>query len=70
MIPYVRKEYRLKRIQAEVLEDNRGSIKLLEKLGFQREGLLRQYEKWGSKGFVDLLMYSLIFSDPAAFSIP
>ncbi len=31
------------RIQAEVVPDNQASIKLLSKLGFQQEGLLRQY---------------------------
>ena len=50
----------LNRIQATVMMANEGSVKLLEGLGFHQEGVLRQYEKWGSKGYVDLLMFSLL----------
>ncbi len=50
----------LHRIQAFVMEKNEGSIKLLTKLGFINEGILREYEKWGSKGFVDLISFSLL----------
>lgn len=54
------REVRLNRIQAVVMPGNEGSVKLLEKLGFQREGVLRQYENWGKKGYVDVLMLSLL----------
>jgi len=50
----------LNRIQAVVMPENEGSNKLLEKLGFQREGILRKYENWGEKGYVDVLMFSLL----------
>jgi ribosomal-protein-alanine N-acetyltransferase len=50
----------LNRIQAVVMPGNEGSEKLLNKLGFQREGILREYENWGEKGYVDLLMFSLL----------
>jgi ribosomal-protein-alanine N-acetyltransferase len=50
----------LNRIDAVVLPENIASIRLLEKLGFCNEGLLRQYENWDSKGFVDLCMLSLL----------
>ena len=50
----------LNRIQADVMPENRASVKLLEKLGLKNEGLLREYERWGSKGYVDLLMFSLL----------
>lgn len=50
----------LNRIQAVVMPGNEGSEKLLEKLGFRREGVLREYENWGNKGYVDLLMFSLL----------
>jgi ribosomal-protein-alanine N-acetyltransferase len=53
-------EIELNRIQALVMPGNTASIKLLEKLGFTNEGLLAQYENWGSKGFVDLYMFGLI----------
>ena len=33
----------LHRVQASVLESNRASLRVLEKTGFQREGLLRSY---------------------------
>jgi [ribosomal protein S5]-alanine N-acetyltransferase len=54
--------FNLHRIQAEVMQNNIESINLLEKMGFQKEGLLKQYEKWGEKGFIDLLMFSKIYS--------
>jgi ribosomal-protein-alanine N-acetyltransferase len=38
---------------------NVASVKLLEKLGFHNEGLLKEYENWGSKGFTDLCMLGL-----------
>ena len=50
----------LNRIQAVVMPGNEGSEKLLEKLGFRREGVLRDYENWGKKGHVDVLMFSLL----------
>jgi len=50
----------LNRIQAVVMPGNEGSEKLLEKLGFRSEGVLRQYENWGKKGYVDLLIFSLL----------
>ena len=53
------KEMGLNRIEAVVMPGNRASIKLLERLGFRNEGLLEEYENWGSKGFADLCMLSL-----------
>jgi len=50
----------LNRIDAVLMPENIASIRLLEKLGFCNEGLLRQYENWGSKGFVDLCMLSIL----------
>ena len=59
---YTTQEYfSLHRIQAEVLQENASSINLLERLGFQFEGLFKQYEKWGNKGFVDLMIFSKIY---------
>ena len=51
------------RIQATVMPGNTASVRLLEGLGFQQEGLLREYERWGSKGYLDLLMFSLLRRD-------
>lgn len=50
----------LNRVQALVMPGNTASIKLLEKFGFSNEGLLPQYEYWGSKGFVDLYMFGIL----------
>jgi len=53
-------ELDLNRLEALVMPENAPSIKLLEKLGFRNEGLLRQYERWGSKGLVDVYLFSLL----------
>ena len=50
----------LNRIEAVVMPENTASIKMLEKLGFRNEGLLEEYEKGGSKGFVDLCMFAML----------
>ena len=50
----------INRIQALVILENEASIGMLEKLGFRNEGLLKDYERWGSKGFVDLCMYAVL----------
>lgn len=53
----------LHRIGAEVESDNHRSLKLLEQLGFQCEGIRRDYElKQGT--FVSLKDYSLLSTDP------
>ena len=54
------REIGLNRIQVVVMPGNVGSERLLEKLGFRREGLLREYENWGNKGYVDVNMFSLL----------
>jgi ribosomal-protein-alanine N-acetyltransferase len=54
------REMSLNRIDAVVMPENSASIKLLEKLGFRNEGLLKEYENWGSKGFADLCMLALL----------
>ena len=53
----------LNRIDAVVMPENTASINMLEKLGFRNEGLLREYEKWGSKGFVDLCVFAMLRKD-------
>jgi len=50
----------LNRIDALVMPENIPSIRLLEKLGFINEGLLRGYENWGDKGFTDLYIFCLL----------
>lgn len=52
----------LYRIEADVDPRNTGSLKLLEKLGFQREGFLRQ--RWRVNGEVcDSVLYGLLKED-------
>ncbi len=50
----------LNRIEAVVMPENEASIKLLEKLGFHNEGILKEYENRGDKGFIDLCMLSIL----------
>lgn len=47
------------RLEAKIDPKNSASINLIEKLGFQREGLLQDYEKIGDT-FFSLLMYARI----------
>ncbi|MNZ60201.1 putative ribosomal N-acetyltransferase YdaF [compost metagenome] len=49
----------LNRIEALVDPRNDNSRRLLQKLGFVEEGLLREYQR-SESGFVDLMIYSLL----------
>jgi len=50
------------RIEAEIMQGNYASEKVLEKLGFTKEGILRQWMFWNNKHF-DMTMYSLLKDD-------
>lgn len=51
------------RIQAEVYPENIASLKLLKKLGFQEEGLLRQYLMHEvTKTFLDVVLLALLIN--------
>ena len=52
----------LNRIEAEVLIGNVASERVLSKLGFQREGILREWMLWDGRYF-DMIMYSLLKRD-------
>jgi ribosomal-protein-alanine N-acetyltransferase len=55
-------QLQLNKIEAKVDPGNEASIRLLYKLGFQQEGLLRQHEF--EKGrYVDLALFSKLQSD-------
>lgn len=56
---------RLHRIEAACIPDNARSIRVLEKAGFQREGLLRSYLKING-AWQDHYLYSLIADDRQA----
>ncbi|MFC6633197.1 GNAT family N-acetyltransferase [Microbulbifer taiwanensis] len=62
LIQYGFKSLGLRRIEAEIDPDNQSSAMALEKLGFSREGLLRQ--RWEINGIVsDSAMYGRLVSD-------
>ncbi|GGA85422.1 GNAT family N-acetyltransferase [Ornithinibacillus halotolerans] len=62
ILTYGFNELNLNRIEALIEPPNQSSQKLVERLGFIREGLLRDYEFTSGK-FDDLYMYSLLKKD-------
>ncbi len=62
MLKYGFQELHLNRIEAKVAPANVRSIRLLERLGFSYEGLLRQSEKT-KEGFIDVRLYSMLKED-------
>lgn len=57
----------LNRIEAQVHPDNAPSLKLLQGLGFHREGLLREVGRWNGQ-FHDLVQLGLLRKDWAPFA--
>ncbi|MGG1948556.1 GNAT family protein [Trinickia sp. NRRL B-1857] len=67
LVEWAQREYGFVRIQATVLTANRRSIRVLEKCGFQYEGLLRAYRMVrGTPG--DFNMYSVVAGLPSQSS--
>ncbi|MHC1549816.1 GNAT family N-acetyltransferase [Phyllobacterium sp. K27] len=62
IIPYAFTKLRLHRLEAACIPSNERSIRLLEKAGFQREGLLRSYLKINGM-WQNHLLFSLIEDD-------
>ena len=62
MLDYMYKTLDLNRVHALVDPMNEGSLRMIEKQGFQREGLLRSYE-YERGAYVDLYMLSLLRED-------
>lgn len=60
---------RLHRIEASCLPHNEASIKLLERIGFTREGFARSYLRINGV-WQDHLLYGLLESDPAPLRLP
>jgi ribosomal-protein-alanine N-acetyltransferase len=59
LLTYAFEEMRLRRVEADVDPRNAASIKTLERLGFQKEGFLR--ERWHVGGEIqDALFYGLL----------
>lgn len=62
LLEYAFEALQLRRIEADVDPRNAGSIKTLERLGFQREGFLR--ERWYVDGEIqDAFFYGLLRRD-------
>lgn len=59
MIQFGFEHMSLNRIEAEVMPENSASIRLLHKLGFQQEGVLRERSFWQG-AFHDLVMLALL----------
>jgi len=53
------RQMQLNRVEAQVHPDNEASLRLVAKLGFVREGLLREAGWWGGQA-QDLVAYSLL----------
>lgn len=62
MLDYMYDNMALNRMEALVDPRNEGSLRLIEKQGFQRDGLLRSYE-YERGAYVDLYMLSLLRED-------
>ena len=54
------RECSAERVQALVEPDNPASIRVLEKCGYQREGLLRRFYPSVNRGLIDVLMYAVV----------
>ena len=52
----------INRIEAEVMQGNTASEKVLEKLGFTNEGVLRDWMYWNDKHY-DITMFSILKRD-------
>ena len=52
-------ELEINRIEAEIMQGNIASEKVLSKLGFKKEGVLRDWMYWNEKHY-DMTMYSLL----------
>lgn len=65
IVPFVFDQLRLNRLEAACLPHNEASIRVLEKAGFQREGLARKYLCINGM-WQDHLLYALLHGDPRA----
>lgn len=54
------KEVGLNRIQATILPENISSRKVIQRSGYEFEGVLKEYEYWPGKGWVDLEIYAKV----------
>ncbi len=57
---YLFNECRAIRIQAMVEPDNPASMRVMEKCGYTREGLLRRFYPSLTRGLIDVYMYAIV----------
>ncbi|WP_123532832.1 GNAT family N-acetyltransferase [Halosimplex salinum] len=62
VVEYAFAERRLHRVHARVFEFNEGSARVLEKVGFEREGVLRE-QAYMHGEYVDTIRYGLLESE-------
>ena len=62
MIKFGFEDYGLNRIVAKVIKGNVGSIKVLQKLGFVQEGILRE-NLYKNGQFHDVMLFSVLKSE-------
>lgn len=62
LVQFAFEQLGVNRVQAIVLPENSGSIRVLEKSGMQREGLLRGYQLVQGE-YLDVLIYAVLRSD-------
>lgn len=65
-IPYIFGKLQLHRIEAACIPDNQKSIRLLERAGFEREGLLREYLKINGQWRDHIIFSRLADRQPSA----
>lgn len=68
-VPYIHTGLQLHRIEAACIPENWKSVRLLEKAGFEREGLLRKYLKINGE-WRDHLMFSRLAGEPTEIGTP
>lgn len=62
IVDFTFKTLKVNRIEAAVSTENSGSIRVLQKLGFIKEGILRQRSFWRGS-FNDMVMFSILKKD-------
>lgn len=62
LLPHLKKQYNLHRIAAEIEPENIASKSLLSRFGFEREGILKDYEFRNGR-FNNLEIWALIFPE-------
>lgn len=63
LVPFIFEELKLHRIEAACLPNNEGSKRVLEKVGFTKEGFARQYLKINGE-WQDHILFAMLDSDP------